>query len=390
MSSPTVSPVKQIFNLLEFQSVADLFRLFLANTKTKNIILENKWLCNYFDESGGIMNNKKLLYLLSALLLLVFTLTGCDSNSTADSVTEEKTDDNKVKIVTTIFPEYDWVRNIVGYDNENVEVTLLLKNGVDLHSYQPTAQDLVAISEADVFVYVGGHSDVWVANALKNVSNPNQITVNLFESLDSTLKPLRMSEGMEHSHHQDEDEHVHNKDEYDEHIWLSLTRAQKAVDTIAEAISDADPENADFYMANSLKYQEELNLLDKEYREVVSTGEKNTLIFADRFPFFYMADDYGIDYYAAFSGCSAESEASFETIIFLANKVDELNIDNLITIENRTHKIPETIIENTETKNQGILVLNSLQSVTEKQISEGMTYLNVMKDNLQTIETALN
>ncbi len=357
---------------------------------------------------------KKVISFLLSVLLLAMLFTGCGEteafgkSAVSDPAAPGK--EGKLKIVTTIFPVYDWAREILGENIENAELTLLLKNGVDLHSYQPSSADLAAIADADVFVYVGGHSDTWVADALKNESNPDRITINLFDVLSETLKPLAMSEGMEHHHDHDEhdhdghdhdehdhDEHDHEHDhdhhhhdaENDEHVWLSLTRAEAAVQAVADQFAKADPTHAELYRSNAQSYEAKLAALDQEYRTASTAGQTDTLVFADRFPFFYMADDYGLNYYAAFTGCSAESEASFETVALLAQKIDELGLENIITIENRTHKLPETVIENTKTKAQNILTLNSLQSVTEKQILEGMTYLDVMKSNLDILKTAL-
>lgn len=349
---------------------------------------------------------KKIVSVILSILVVAVASTSCGKSARIDSSPTADHND-KLKIVTTIFPEYDWVREIIGENAETVDLTLLLKNGVDLHSYQPSTEDLIAISQADVFVYVGGHSDTWVADALKNAANPDRITINLFDVLDDTLKPLVISEGMEHHHDEhdhnehshddhdhnehdhDEHEHHHDDSEKDEHVWLSLPRTQAAVRYIAEQIAKADPANADVYLANAEKYENELETLHQEYQEVVNAGEINTIVFTDRFPFFYMADDYGLNYYAAFTGCSAEAEASFETVALLAQKIDELALENVITIENRTHKIPETVIESTKTKDQNILVLDSLQSVTQKQIEEDLTYLDVMKSNLNVLKTAL-
>lgn len=332
---------------------------------------------------------KKTISVLLSILLLAALFTGCgktEKSGRSASIEREGT----LKIVTTIFPVYDWTREIVGENIENVDLTLLLKNGVDLHSYQPSSAELVAIADADVFVYVGGHSDAWVADALKNESNPDRITINLFEVLGDTLKPLVLSEGMEHHHDDNHDDHNHHHDEEsDEHIWLSLARAKASVHALADQFAKADPAHAEIYQANARNYETKLDALDQEYRIASISGHTDTLLFADRFPFFYMADDYGLNYYAAFTGCSAESEASVETVTFLAQKMDELGLKNVLTIENRTHKIPETIIESTKTKNQNILIMNSLQSVTEKQIMEGMTYLDAMKSNLDVLKTAL-
>lgn len=365
---------------------------------------------------------KKIISILLSVFLITALFAGCGKTETSGSSAASAHDD-KLKIVTTIFPTYDWVREIVGENSETADITLLLKNGVDLHSYQPSAEDMVAISNADVFVYVGGHSDSWVSDALQNAANPDRIVINLFDVLKDTLKPLVMTEGMEdrHEHHGHDDhehddhdhdhdhehehdehehdhdhdhEHEHEHDEHehhhnDEHVWLSLPRAKAAVHAIAKQIAQADPAHASAYQSNTEAFEAELEALDQEYRNAAAGGKTNTLVFTDRFPFFYMADDYGLQYYAAFTGCSAESEASFETVALLAQKIDALGIANVITIENRSHKIPETVIENTKTKDQNILVMNSLQSVTSEQIQAGLTYLDAMKSNLDVLKTAL-
>ena len=323
---------------------------------------------------------KKLMTVLLSVLLLACSVTGCSS-------TQKVKDPDKLHIVTTIFPEYDWVREIIKGNEENIDLDLLLKNGVDLHSYQPSTQDMVSIAEADILIYVGGQSDSWINDAIRSSDNPDRIVIDLFDELQDTLKPLVMTEGMEHAHEHEHEHHDH--DINDEHIWLSLKRSMKAVEVIAEAVEQADPEQASLYQSNAENYLASLNDLDRQYQETLDQSRLDTVIFADRFPFFYMMDDYGIHYYAAFSGCSAESEASFETVAFLSSKVDELEAKVLLTIENCTHRIPETIIENTETHGQQILQMNSIQSVTSKQIDQGISYLEIMKSNLDILKTAL-
>lgn len=287
----------------------------------------------------------------------------------------------KLNVVATIFPVYDWAREIL---KDKAELTLLLDKGVDLHSYQPTVEDMIKISNCDVFIYVGGESDEWVNDALKNSANNSQRAVNLLEILGSLVKPEEIVEGMEHEH-----EHKHEA-EADEHVWLSLKNACAVCKYISELISDIDPENRGLYRANAENYIKELSELDAEYKKVIDASERRVFLFGDRFPFRYLADDYGLKYYAAFSGCSAETEASFETVIFLAKKVDELKLPCVLTIENPRHKIAETIIASTAEKNQSVLSLNSMQSTTMKDIREGATYLSIMQKNLDTLKTALN
>ena len=503
---------------------------------------------------------KKITALLLALMMLAGVLAGCGKPKDTGKA-------GKLKVVTTIFPEYDWVRAILGDKADNAEVTMLLDNGVDLHSYQPTADDIVKISDCDLFVYVGGESDGWVENALKNAANRNMKVINLLEVLGDSVKAEETVEGMQegdhdhgHSHdeqlteddikdrtlsdfagawkslhpfllngdldkfcehraEEDEDssttkdtyfekykaswqcdaekitingntitftygdgktvsaeytyagyqpklddegnirsvryqfettsadapkyvqfndhghepgeaEHFHvyfgnesfealmdgatnpffapgeldaegvlemlmghdheHEEEADEHVWLSLKNAEILCREIADQIAAIDPDNTESYSANAAAYIEKLSALDAQYQAAVDSAANKTVLFGDRFPFRYLVDDYGLDYYAAFVGCSAETEASFETITFLANKVDELGLSSVLTIEGAQHKIAETIVNNTAIKNQQVLTMDSMQATTSTDVENGATYLSVMESNLEVLKTALN
>lgn len=302
---------------------------------------------------------------------------------------ETKTADKKLKIVTTIFPEYDWTRAVLGERESDVDLIMLLDNGTDLHSFQPAVKDIMEVSSCDLLIYVGGESDEWIEDALKSAQNKDMKTLNLMEVLGDTIKEEETVEGMqgsEHGHEHDEEE----EKEYDEHVWTSLRNASAICDAIAETLEEMDPENKDVYQQNAKDYENKLSALDKEYQETVEGSKQDTLIFADRFPFRYLVDDYGLKYYAAFSGCSAESEASFKTVTFLADKVDELGTKSVLTIEKSDDRIAQTVIENTDTKDQNILVLNSMQSITSDEIKDGVTYLSVMEENKEVLKEALN
>lgn len=502
---------------------------------------------------------KKYISILLAAVMAVGCLAGCgqkNSNEQADN-----TDDGKLKVVTTIFPEYDWVKEIAGDEISNIDLTMLLDNGVDLHSYQPTSEDILKISDCDLFVYVGGESDSWVDDALKNATNKDMQVINLLDVLKDSIKTEESMPGMQaeeghnhgYAHFEDSDvqdrtlsdwdgdwqsvypylqdgvldevmekkaesgektaeeykeyyengyktdvsqitidaenntmcfvkngvaskatyeykgyqiydyesgsrgvryffeatsgdadapkyvqfsdhgiapgkaEHFHiyagndgfdalseemenwptyypadmsgkeiaedmlehEEKEYDEHVWLSLKNAQTLCKAIAEALETADPEHKDVYAANVDSYLEKLSSLDGQYHDAVANASQKTLLFGDRFPFRYMVDDYGLKYYAAFAGCSAESEASFETISFLAKKVDELGLKNIMTIENSDQKIAKTIRDNTKDKNQEILSLDSMQSTTSEDVKNGTTYLSVMESNLDVLKKAM-
>ena len=357
---------------------------------------------------------KKHLSIFAVVMASAMCLSGCGSS--------KKNNDKKLSIVTTIFPEYDWVMNILGDKKDNADVTMLLDNGVDLHSYQPTADDIVKIKTCDMFIYVGGESDEWVEDVLETADNKDMVVINLLEGLGDQVKEEELIEGMqgeEHDHehddhedHDDHDEEDHDHDEheedhdedhdhehehhheegeveYDEHVWLSLKNASILVDKISGTLQTLDATNADPYEKNAKAYIEKLNALDKEYEEAVAAGSIKTLLFGDRFPFRYLVDDYGLDYYAAFIGCSAETEASFETIAFLSQKTDELNLHTILTIEGSDQKIAKTIVENTTSKDQQILILDSMQSVTSKDVKDGANYYSVMEKNLEVLKEAL-
>ena len=298
---------------------------------------------------------------------------------------EEKSEGDKLQIVAAIFPIYDWVQNILGENPGDAEVNMLLDTGVDLHSYQPSADDIMQISACDIFIYVGGESDKWVEDALKEAVNKDMVVINLLNVLGDQVKEEELIAGMEGEEEEGEEE----EPEYDEHIWLSLRNASVLTDHIAGAIAEADAANADAYMANAEAYKEKLDSLDAEYQEAVSAAEKDTLLFGDRFPFRYMTDDYGLSYFAAFPGCSAETEASFETIVFLADKVNELSLSSILTIEGSDHKIAETIRESTKSRDQQILTMNSMQSTTLEDAEGGTSYLSIMEDNLEVLKEAL-
>ena len=279
------------------------------------------------------------------------------------------------------------MREILGDKADHAEVTMLLDNGVDLHSYQPTADDIIKISDCDLFIYVGGESDGWVEDALKEATNKEMQVINLLDVLGEQVKEEEVVEGMEAEEEESEDE---NEPEYDEHVWLSLKNAETLCNAISDALEEIDPANKDAYATNAASYLEKLAALDGEYQTVVDNAARKTVLFGDRFPFRYLVDDYGLSYYAAFAGCSAETEASFETISFLAQKVDELKLPCVLTIEGAKHKIAETIVQNTAEKNQSILTLDSMQSTTSTDVANGTTYLSVMESNLDVLKQALN
>lgn len=319
-------------------------------------------------------------FIAAAAVLMAAGLTACGSKTETAGQ-----GDDSIQIVTTIFPEYDWVQNILGENPAKAEVTMLLDSGVDLHSYQPTAEDILKISTCDMFIYVGGESDGWVESALREAANKDMVVINLLEMLGEEAKEEELVEGMEEEQGEEEEEGPM----YDEHIWLSLRNAAALCDGIAEAIESMDPDNASVYKDNVALYKEKLDALDTEYQKAVSEASVNILLFGDRFPFRYLVDDYGLNYYAAFVGCSAETEASFETITFLAQKVDELSLSCVMAVEGAQHRIAETIVENTKSGNQQVLTIDSMQSTTSRDVQNGVTYLSIMESNLEVLKEAL-
>ena len=303
----------------------------------------------------------------------------------------------KPRVVTTLFPIYDWTRNIIGERKDAVELLPPLNTGVDLHSYQPSVDDILRISTSDLFIYTGGLSDAWVERVLRDAVNKKLAAVSLIKALGERAREEETVEGMEAGHHHGHDEHEKDHDhhdhdegpEYDEHVWLSLVNARLLCGRIAQALSEVDPQGADAYRANAAAYCAKLDALDAKYRAGVAKAKHTTLLFADRFPFRYLVDDYGLSYFAAFQGCSAESEASFKTILFLADKLDALGLPCVLTIEGSSKKIAETVVRTAKRGPIPILTLDSMQSVRADGIASAPDYLAVMERNLTILQEAL-
>ncbi len=352
---------------------------------------------------------KKLSFCSLACAIFVaalFSLVACNSVSE-----NKKQESHELSIITTIYPEYAWTKEILGTRTDSVNLTLLIKNGIDLHSYKPTAHDVAKIASADMVIYVGGESDEWIKDALKASPKKGRVEINLMEALGDRVKAEEIVEGMQaeeehhhehaeaHEEHEHHDEHAeahehHHHDEEvenDEHVWLSLKNAEILVKKIAEELSKIDAAHASAYKQNAEAYIAQIQSLDAEYRTAVESAARKTVLFGDRFPFRYLVDDYGIKYYAAFVGCSAESEASFETIAFLAGKMDSESLPSIFIIENSNEKIAKAVLAASKnSKSAQILTINSMQSITEEQINNGINYLSLMKANLENLKKALN
>ncbi len=318
---------------------------------------------------------KKLLSLILILTMLL-TFAGCGGNAPAD--------DGKLSIVCTTFPHYDWVRNILGNRISEVNLTLLLNSGTDLHNYQPTAQDLITIGACDLFIYIGGESDSWAEDALKNPTNEERVALPLLNSVEL----------LEHVHEDDHDTHEHedaqeHEHAYDEHIWLSLHNAVGLVEVITSRINEIDPDHAETYTANAESYIETLNGLDDQYHDCIKNADYDTLVFAGQFPFTYMADEYQLECHAATNSCSAEMGPGVSRMLELAQIIDRHNLPAILLIETTNRSDAETIISSTNSKDQLILTLDSMQSVKQDRVDAGITYLKIMESNLSVLQQAL-
>ncbi len=325
-----------------------------------------------------------------AVLLIVLTVLSMGSCTPTNGTDE----DQSIKIVCTVFPIYDWVKNIVsemdpekaqnlfGIEYEgrtkDIDLILLYDNGTDLHSYQATASDLVAIATCDLLIYVGGESDKWIQSALTNSANPNRRVLCLTEIIKDRLIQS------------DHDHNDHEGEEIDEHVWLSIKNAELFCDAIFETITEIDTENKALYAVNTGIYTEKLQSLDKYLSDIVADAPSKEVIFADRFPFSYLMEDYGITCHAAFDGCSSEAEASFDTIITLAATLNRLGAKAILTTESPLSNVADAVISAANTENIEVLAMNSMQSVSQKDMDEGKTYLSLMEENIAVLKAALN
>lgn len=306
---------------------------------------------------------KKIKYLLIILLLVFFT--GCSS-------TEKET---KYTIVTTNFPGYDFVRAIIK-DVDDISVKMLISPGSEIHSYEPTPEDIINIQKADLFVYVGGESDEWVDNLLDNIDSSKTRVVKLMDFVNNVYE-----EKVNEISEDEEDK------ELDEHVWTSPKNAITIIQSLSKIIIEIDETNKEKYLANENKYVEEITEIDNEIQEVVKTAKRKELIFGDRFPFRYFTDLYGLKYYAAFPGCSSETEANAKTIAYLIDKVKSDDIPVILKIELSSGKVSEAIQKETGAK---VLELHSAHNISQDDFDKGITYVDIMKKNIEVLKVALN
>ena len=313
--------------------------------------------------------------IISAALCLLLALTPLNACSRQG----DHNDNGKVSVVATIFAPYDFARTIAG---DNVNLTMLLPPGAESHSFEPTPQDIIRIQECDVFIYVGGESDEWVSGVLESMDTSNMKIITLMDCVEVLEEVI--VEGMQ----DDEADFQEEQDdaEYDEHVWTSPRNAKLIVQKISEALCEVDPENAATYQANTTAYLVELDELDARFQEVVDNAVRKTLVFGDRFPFRYFADAYGLTYYAAFPGCSTETEASAATVAFLIDKVKAENIPVVFYIELSNPAIANTIGEATGAQ---VRLLHACHNISRDDFVAGKTYLELMGANVWALKEAL-
>lgn len=327
-------------------------------------------------EYAGSVGKMKRICSVFIALVLVLTVTGCglDTNKKSD----------KVSIVTTMFAAYDFAREIAG---DRADITLLLKPGADYHSYEPSPKDMAAIDNCDIFIYTGGENDDWVDRIAATSSNKDMKIIKMLDLVDKYEEEI--TEGMEHheGHNHDED-HDHDEDtsEWDEHVWTDPENAMIIAKKIADTLALADYQGKDYYMGNYKKYEKELKDLDEEFRSLIDNAKRKEVIFGDRFPLRYFVEAYGLTYYAAFPGCTSESEPSAKTVAFLIDKVKTDNIPVIFTIELSNGNIAKTIAKSTGTK---VLTFYTCHNISKDDFEKGETYVSLMRRNLATLKEAL-
>ena len=323
---------------------------------------------------------KKTIAILLSVLLVLGCFAACGKTPAPQTDDTDPTEPaaTKLNVVCSIFPPYDYVRTIAG---DKIDLTLLLDSKTDLHNYSPTADDIMKISQADLFIDIGGESDDWAEDVIASAENKDLKVVSLIGLVNAVEEEALP--GMQ----EEEEEHEEEGPEYDEHVWTSLKNVIMIVPALTDTLCELDEANADFYRANSADYLNQLQTLEAQYAETIGNAARKTLLFADRFPFRYLADDYGLTCYAAFSGCSAETEASFETMTMLVNTVEEQNLPYILMIDGSDGSVAESVSRQSGAE---IRVLNSCQSVSADDIAAGTTYLSIMTNNLQVLNEVLN
>jgi zinc transport system substrate-binding protein len=315
---------------------------------------------------------KRLIFIFCAVLLV--------SGAAFARPRQDRGREDAVSVVTTIFPSYDFVREIAG---DRVNLSLLLPPGAESHSFEPTPRDIIQIQNSDIFIYVGGESEAWVERILDSIDSYKTGKLKVISLMDLVeVVEEEIMEGMQ----EEEEEEEGEGPEYDEHVWTSPRNAKLIVQGINEALCQADSANAALYRRNAEAYQAKLDELDSAFQTVVRGGRRRTIVFGDRFPFRYFADDYGLSYYAAFPGCSTETECSAATVAFLVDKIKDEGIPVIFHIELSNEKIADTISEATGAKK---LLLHACHNVSKRDMDRKVSYLELQRGNVERLKEAL-
>lgn len=339
------------------------------------------------NRTGKRRSGKRLAGFAAWLAAVCILITGCVPGNAQNRNREAANgaEDGRLSVVTTIFPQYDFVRQIAG---DRADVRMLLKPGEESHSYEPAPQDIIAIQNCDIFIYVGGENDAWVEDILESMPEAGMRTLRLMDCVETVEEEhvQGMKEQPGHSHDEEEEEE-HSVHEIDEHVWTSPGNAALITEQIAALLSETDPQNESFYEENASVYLEKLEELDREFRDIADNAKRRLLIFGDRFPFRYFADAYGLDYYAAFPGCASDTEPSAATMAFLIRKVKEEGVPSVLKMELSNDNIANAVAEASGTD---VKVFYSCHNLTAEQFEAGETYLSMMEKNAETLKEVLN
>lgn len=317
----------------------------------------------------------KRLFTVLLILSLILPLSGCKGGC-------YESGSGELSIVTTVFPAFDFAREIAG---EQAIICLLIPPGSESHSFEPTAQDILRIQNCDLLICNGGESEVWLEDMLEGLDGdiPRVVMLDCVQALEEEVKEGMQAQAHEHEE-EDAEDHGHEP-EYDEHVWTSPRNAALISRAISERLCSIDPENAEYYTSRCDSYCDSLLALDEDFRSLFQELENPTMIFADRFPVRYFVEEYGLDYYAAFPGCAEQAEPSARTVAFLIDKVREENTPAVFYIEFSNQKMADIICEDTGCKK---LLFHSCHNVTRQQLDEGVSYLGLMRKNLETLKEA--
>ncbi len=326
---------------------------------------------------------KKLLSILLSVVCITTLLTGCKTKNTA---TSDDGESNKLTIVATLFPQYDFTREIVG---DKAEVKLLMPPGVESHSYEPTPADIIKINKSDLFIYTGEYMEGWAQSIIDGIDNKNVEILDVSKNIQlnkSEDDHNDHEEPEEHDEHSAKEEKGHNHD-YDPHIWTSPLNAKAMVDNILESVCELDPENADYYTENANNYKAELDGLNEEFKNIFATAKRNEIIFAGKFALHYFAEEYGMDYEAAYDNCSTEAEPSAKVVAGLIDEIKEEKIPVIYYAELTEPKVAKSISEETGAE---MMILHSCHNVSKKDFNNGVNYLSLMKQNAENLKVGLN